>query len=582
MTAPDSDPDRRAWHRAHAAAAPDEAVAAELECSAQRVQLRGGVAAAAAYLERATELTPDPVRRGSRALVAAHAKLQAGAPEAANALLATAESEAVDDLQRARVDVLRGRIAFASRRRGTMAASLLLQAAKRLEELDPALARETYLEALGAAIFAGRLGTGIGVREAAEAARAAPPAVQAMRATDLLLDGLTARFTDGYAAGVSGLRRALDALSREAAHCDDAARWLWLVCPVAPEPLASELWDDDTWQELATRAVQLARDTGALAVLPVALTYRACVHVHAGEFASAAALIDEADAIAEATGNTPLPYVSLMLMAWRGRRGEAVASIERDIRDAAGRGEGRAIGLAEYAAAVLYNGLGEYESAFAAAQRACEDDDLGFLGWALGELVEAGVRSGRDDIASEALRRLEERTRVSATNWALGAGARSRALLEAGRAAEELYRQAIERLARSRMAVHLARAHLVYGEWLRREKRRSDARAQLRLAHDMFSQMGAEAFAERARRELVATGETVRTRIVETRDDLTAQETQIARLARDGHTNPEIAAQLFLSPRTVEYHLGKVFPKLGIKSRRELRSAFSDSAPTTA
>ena len=304
---------------------------------------------------------------------------------------------------------------------------------------------------------------------------------------------------------------------------------------------------------------------------------------HAGEFASAEALIDEADAIAEATGNTPLPYVSLMLMAWRGRRGEAVASIERDIRDAAGRGEGRAIGLAEYAAAVLYNGLGEYESAFAAAQRACEDDDLGFLGWALVELIEAGVRSGRDDIASESLRRLEERTRVSATDWALGAGARSRRAPR-GRAGGggKLYRQAIERLARSRMAVHLARAHLVYGEWLRREKRRSDARAQLRLAHDMFSQMGAEAFAERARRELVATGETVRTRIVETRDDLTAQETQIARLARDGHTNPEIAAQLFLSPRTVEYHLGKVFKKLGIKSRRELRSAFSYSAPITA
>jgi DNA-binding CsgD family transcriptional regulator len=578
---PKADPDRRAWHRAHAADAPDENVAAELERAAERVQERGGVAATAAFLERATELTPDPARRGVRALAAAHAKLQAGAPDAALTLLTTAETEAVDDLQRARVEVLRARIAFASNR-GNDAAPLLLEAARRLERLDPELARETYLEALGAAIFAGRLGSGVSVREAAEAARAAPAPARPVRAADVLLDGLTTRFTDGYAAGAPKLEQALEAFSREAAHRADGARWLWLACPVAPEPIASEVWNDETWHRLATRAVELARDAGALAVLPIALSYRAGVHVHAGEFASAAALIDEADAIAAATGHVPLRYVSLLLLAWRGRQAEALPSIERDIQDATARGEGRAVGLAEYAKAVLHNGLGQYDAALQAAARACDDDDLGFLGWALVELVEAAARSGADEIAAEALRRLEERTRAGATDWALGIGARSGALLRHGPAAEALYREAIERLARSRITVHRARAHLIYGEWLRREKRRRDARTQLHAAYDLFARMGAEAFMARARSELLATGETMRARTVETRDELTAQERQIARLARDGHTNPEIGAQLFLSPRTVEYHLGKVFPKLGISSRRELRGAFRESEASMA
>jgi DNA-binding CsgD family transcriptional regulator len=340
---------------------------------------------------------------------------------------------------------------------------------------------------------------------------------------------------------------------------------------VAPPPVAPDLWDDETWHRLTTRAVTLARDSGALTALPIALTYRASVHVHAGEFAAAAALIEEAEAISEATGNAPLAYTSLLLAAWRGNETEASQRIEADVRDARARGEGRAIGLAEYATAVLYNGLGRYGDALGAAQRACGHDDLGLFGWALVEQVEAAARSGNRDAAKTALKQLEERTRVAGTDWALGIEARSRALLSDGEAADALYREAIDCLTHTRIAVHVARARLLYGEWLRRQGRRLDAREQLRAAYQAFGDMGAQAFAERARGELLATGETVRKRTVETLDELTPQEAQIARLARDGHTNAEIGAQLFISPRTVEYHLRKVFAKLGIDSRRDLR-----------
>ena len=574
-TDPRVDPDRRAWHRARAAVAPDESLAAELERSANRAQGRGGIAAAAAFLERAAELTPDPARRGARGLAAAQAKFEAGAPDAASALLAAAEISPLDELQRARLARLRAQIEFA-RRRGSDAPPLLLDAARHLERLDDRLARDTYLEALGAAIFAGRLGEN-GVREAAEAARAAPPGPQPPPPTDFLLDGMAKRFTDGYVASVAQLRRALAALRQQAGRGEnDIAHWLWLACPVAPEPVALELWDDDTWNELANAAVRIAREAGALAVLPMALAYCAGVHVHAGEFVAAAALIEEAEGIAEATGNVSLKYPSLLLTAWRGEEAQALKSMEAGVRDATARGEGRVLGLCGYATAVLYNGLGRYEAALAGAQRGCDDEDLGFFGWSLVELIEAGARSGAHRVAADALQLLEERTRAAATDWALGSEARSRALLSEGEAADALYREAIDRLERSHIAVHLARAHLVYGEWLRRENRRVDARQQLRTAHDMLGHFGAEAFAERARRELLATGETVRKRTAESRDSLTAQEVQVARLAAEGHTNPEIGGQLFISPRTVEYHLSKVFTKLGVASRRELRGAFRE------
>jgi DNA-binding CsgD family transcriptional regulator len=566
-TDPEIDPDRRAWHRAGASPGPDEAVADELERSAERAQGRGGVAAAAAFLQRATELTSDPARLGARALAAAQAKFDAGAPDAASGLLATAEMRPLDDLQRARFERLRAQIAFA-RRRGADDPPLLLDAANRLAPLNAALARETYLEALGAAIFAGRLSGVVGVRRAAEAAQGAPPAPAPPRAIDLLLDGLATRFTEGYAAAVAPLRRALLAFCGDDGRNEEDIHWLWLACRIA-----EDLWDDEMWHELATRGVTLARDAGALTVLPIAATYRAGVHVHAGEFAAASALIEEADALTEATGNPPLGYTSIVLAAWRGERSQASELIEAGARDATARGEGRGIALAEYATAVLHNGLGRYEAALAAAQRGAEHDDLGLFAWSLIELVEAGVRTGEPEVAAAAARQIGGQARASGSDWALGIDARSRAMLTDGPAAEALYREAVERLARSRIAVQLARTHLLYGEWLRREKRRLDARRQLRLAHEMFSGMGAEAFAERARRELLATGETVRKRTVEASAGLTAQEAQIAQLARDGQTNPQIGAELFISSRTVEWHLAKVFAKLDISSRRELRDA---------
>jgi DNA-binding CsgD family transcriptional regulator len=571
-TDPEIDPDRRAWHRAQAALAPDEEVASELERSADRGRERGGLAAAAAFLERSAELTPDPAHRVQRELTAAQANHEAGAPEAALKLLTAAEAGPLDELQRARLERLRAQLAFALRR-GSDAPPLLLAAAKRLEPLNAELARETYLEALAAAIFAGRLGSACGVVEVAEAARAAPPAPRPARAIDLLLDGLTSRFTDGYAAGVPPLRQAVDAVSGDDGHTEDDTRWLWLACRIAPD-----LWEDEAWHELATRQLQLARDAGALNVLPLAATYRAGVHVHAGEFAAAEALIEEADAITEATGNAPLGYTSLVLAAWRGQEAQALELIEASREDAAERGEGRAITLAEYATSVLYNGLGRYRQALAAAQCASEHDDLGLYGWALIELVEAAARSREPQLAADALELLAERTGLSGTDWALGIEARARALLDEGQGAEDHYLEATERLGRCRIKVHLARAHLLYGEWLRRENRRTDARETLRTAHEMFSTMGAEAFAERAARELLATGEKARKRTADTRAQLTAQETQIAELAREGNSNPEIGAQLFISPRTVEYHLHKVFTKLEINSRNELQRVLPSEA----
>lgn len=568
VTDPNSDPDRRAWHRAQASAQPDEAVAEELERAAGRAQARGGLAAAAAFLERAAELTPDPARRSVRALAAAQAELGAGAPDKANLMLATAEMGRLDEVQRAQLERLRGRLAF-SQRRGNDAPGLLLEAARRLAPLDAALARDTYLEALGAAIFAGRLGGEPGLRAMAEAVRAAPAAPHA-RATDLLLDGLATRFSSGYSAAVPPLRRALGALRRAPGDGEDDIRWLWLACRVA-----TDLWDDESWTELATRQERVARDSGALDGLPIALTYRAGVAVHAGDFAAAAAMIDEAEAISQATGNAPLRYTLLVLTAWRGDEKRALELIRNSREDATGRGEGRAITLAEYVTAVLYNGLGRYPAALAAAERAAGYDDLGLCGWALIELVEAAARTAGHDAATPALRQLSRRAQASGTDWALGAAARSRALLTEGTAAEDLYREAIERLGRTRIAVHLARSHLVYGEWLRREHRNLDAREQLRHAHDVFIRIGAAAFAERARHELLATGETVRKRVFATIEELTPQELHIARLACDGMTNPQIGSQLFLSPRTVEWHLGKVFTKLDITSRKQLHRAIS-------
>jgi DNA-binding CsgD family transcriptional regulator len=562
------DPDRRAWHRAQAAPGPDEEVAAELERSAGRAQARGGLAAAAAFLEQAARLTPGSARRTERALAAAQAKHQAGAPDAALELLATAEAGPLDELQRARVDLLRAQIAFAVRR-GSDVPSLLLGAAKRLEPLDVTLARETYLEALSAAIFAGRLATGGGVLEAAEAARAAPPSPGPPRAADLLLDGLALLVTDAYPAGAPMLKRALSALRGDDVSREEEIRWLWVACHIA-----HDLWDYDTWEALSIRFVQLARDAGALTVLPVALNNRMVMHLHAGELATAASLLEEAEDLTAATGSHIAPYGAVFFEAWRGREAEATELIEATMNEVAGRGEGAGVTLIHYTSAVLYNGLGRYEDALAAAGEATAyPQELGMSTWGLLELIEAATRTGNAEPAADALQRLSKTTRASGSDWGLGLEARSRALLSSGASAEPLYRESIERLGRTGVRLALARAHLLYGEWLRRERRRLDAREQLRTAHEMLTAMGVEAFAQRAERELLATGETARERTVETGGELTAQEAQIARLARDGLSNPEIGAQLFISPRTVQYHLHKVFAKLDIRSRTELERA---------
>ncbi|MFJ9820992.1 AAA family ATPase [Streptomyces sp. NPDC101151] len=581
-TDPHLDPDRRAWHRAHAANRPDEGVAVDLERSAGRAQGRGGIAAAASFLRQSTELTPDPARRVTRALAAAQAHIDAGGADQAHTLLAVAEAGPLDDLQRARLERLRARLVF-SQVRGGAAPRLLLDAANRLAPLDAALARDTLLDTVGAAIFAGRLGDGPGLREVAEAARAGPPPRTPPRTVDVLLDGIAGRILDGYGTGAAALRHALHVVRQEqkTGATDAERRWLWLAFRVTPEPLAPELWDDDAWHELALGAVGLAREAGALAVLPMALTYQACSHVHAGEFDTAAALIDEATAISEEMGGVPMMYTSLVLAAWRGQASQAQELIETTIEEVRPRGEGRVLSLAEYATALLHNGLGRYDAALAAATRACQYEDLGFFGWALTELIEAAARSGQREAGEAALDDLTERTRATGTEWALGTEACSRALLSDAQAADALYREAIERLGHCRIAVQLARARLLYGEWLRRQNRRQESRTQLRSAHEAFSRFGADGFAERARRELLATGETVRKRTAGAVAELTGQEAQIAGLAGD-HTNSEIGAQLFISPRTVEWHLGNVFAKLGVSSRRHLRSALSPPRPGTS
>jgi len=560
-TDPDVDPDRRAWHRAHAADAPDEGIAAELERSASRAAARGGIAAAAAFLERAAELTPDSGRRGGRAIAAAEAKLEAGAPEAAHALLAIAELTPLDELQRARLQRLRARIAFALRR-GSDAPPLLLDAAKRLVSLDPELARETCLEALAAAIFAGR---GINGRDVQQVVPTARPTVQPPRAIDLLLNGLATRATQGYAAAVPPLREALEAFRQDNGDNPANNRWLWLACRIA-----ADLWEHEIWDELATTGVRRAREAGALSVLPIAASYRAGAHVHAGEYAEASALLEEAYAITQASHTALLVQARQIVAAWRGNEAEALELIRAGRQDATARGQGMALSMIECADALLCNGLRRYEDALLAAERACAQDDLSLYALALVELVEAAVHSNKPKVAAAAFERLSERTRASGTDWALGIEARSRALLTDTTSAESLYEEAVERLAQGRLAPYLGRAQLVYGEWLRRENRRVDAREQLRAAHDTLTSIGAEGFAERARRELQATGETARRRTDDTRGVLTPQEAQIARLAHEGLSNPEIGARLFISPRTVQYHLHKVFRKLEITSRRQL------------
>ena len=573
-TDPERDPDRRAWHRAHAALAPDEKVARELIDSASRAQRRGGIAAAAAFLERAVTFTPDPGERASRAITAARMKLGAGDLSAAGSLLAAADAGPLDELGQARAQRVHAQIAF-DMRRGTDAPPLLLRTAQRLESLDVELARETHLKALVAVIYAARLATDPSPADVARAALSAPRGPEPLPGGQRLLLGLATRLTRGYAAAAPALRAALRAYLAEERHLD----WSWVAYSLA----AMDLWDDDAWLELASSQAELARATGTLILLPFALDYLATFHVQAGNLSLASSLIEEAQILDLGVRADTLPYVPLRLAAWRGDVSTTLNLVDVMLGGAHSRGEGCAITAAEYATAILYNGLGEYELAFEAAQKAAAADEIATSSWALCELIEAAARSGRQAIARESLDRLRERTSASGTAWAKGTEASASALLQDGASAESLHRDGIEALGQSRMAAHLARARLSYGEWLRRENRRVDARTQLRQAHDVFTAMGADGFADRARRELLATGEKARKRRDDTRDQLTPQEKQIARLARDGRTNPEIGAELYLSHRTVEWHLRKVYTKLGISSRKglpaALRSPYLETTP---
>jgi DNA-binding CsgD family transcriptional regulator len=571
-TDPELDPDRRAWHRAQAAPEPDEGVAGELERSAGRARARGGLAAAAAFLERAVMLTPDPARRAGRALAAANTKFQAGAFDAAQDLLAVAEAGPLSEFDQARVDLLRAQLAFVTSR-GRDAPLLLVKAARRLEPIDTGLARATYLDALTASTLAGRLASPGGhTLEVARAASAAPRPRHDPSVPDLLLDGLAANFNERYAAGVPFLRQALTAFG-SGMSADEELRWLWLTTLAA-----LHLWDDERWDMLSSRYVELARKAGALSELPLALSTRSMMLLFVGDVATATALTDEGGTVIDATGSQFAPYAAMGLAALQGRQAEVSALIEATASDVALRGEGIAMSVAEWANALLCNGLGRYPEAMRAAQQALhyqEYPDMhypGIANWAAAELVEAAARSGMGETAADAYRWIAEMTSASGTSWALGVEARSCALVTDGNAAEGLYQDSIMHLGRSRVRAELARAHLLYGEWLRRQRRRTEAREQLRTARGMLEAMGMEAFAERARRELLATGETARKRTAVTAADevLTAQEAQIARLARDGLSNPEVGARLFLSPRTVQYHLGNVFAKLGITSRSQL------------
>jgi DNA-binding CsgD family transcriptional regulator len=573
VTDRDLDPDRRAWHLAAAAAGPDEQVAVELERSAGRAQARGGLAAAAAFLQRAVALTAEPGPRAGRALAAAHASLQAGAFDAALELAATAEAGPLDDLQRAQVSLLRGQVKFAAGAVGE-APALLLQAARQLEPLDGPLARQTYLDAWTAAAFAGRFAQAGNLHEVSRAARSAPPPPDPPAPGDLLLDGLAVLGTDGRAAAAPMLRRVAHIFAEDEIATEEGLRWGWVAATGT-----TVLWDVESSQSILLRQLQSAREAGLLVHLLRYVNMLGILATWCGQFAEAASLVAEGDAIAEATRTRFAPHAAVILAGFRGSEAEATRLIEAVTKDARAAGQGVGIKWCQLVSGILYNGLGRYEKALEEARQASEQGRLYVSAWALPELIEAASRTGQARVAADALDRLAEAISISQTDWGPGIHARSRALLSDGEDADASYREAIERLGRTPLRPDLARAHLLYGEWLRRESRRADARAQLHTAHDMFDTIGMEAFAERAGRELRATGETARKRTaVAMNDELTGQEAQIARLARDGLSNPEIGARLFISARTVQYHLGKVFAKLEISSRLQLRRALPDDA----
>jgi len=564
-----ADPVRRAWHRASAAAGPDEEVAAELERSADRARARGGLAAAAALLQRAVALTGDTARRADRALAAARISLHAGEFDMALRMVGVARTADLDELHEARAALLCGQVAFASGH-GADAPPMLAAAARRLRPSDPAAARETYLEAWGAALFAGELPAAGRLLDVSRAVAELPPA-DPPRPSDLLLDGLATLVTAGRSAAAPLLRRATAAFVSPDGTSDGDLPWGWLT--TVP---GNVLWDEHSWETINARQLASARDAGALARLPIDLTATAILAAWRGDLAGADAAVAEADTVIEVTGTRIAPFGAMFLAALRGWEDQATALSDSSIDAAVRGGQGIAVQYARWTRAVLCNGLSRYDQAFAAAhQAAAEAPQLFLSAWALPELVEASAMTGNADVGADALERLADVASAAGTDWAEGVTARSRALLSAPEDAADLFDEALDRLSRTKLRPELARAHLLYGEWLRRRGRRVQARTQLRSAHEMFAAIGMEGFAERSRRELLATGESVRKRTREpaATQDLTPQERQIAMLVRDGMSNPEVGVRLFLSPRTVEWHLRKIFDKLSITSRRQLRDA---------
>jgi DNA-binding CsgD family transcriptional regulator len=565
-TDPQHDPDRRAWHQAQATAAPDEHVAAELERTAARAKSRGGLAAAAAFLERAALLTPDASARAERALAAAEALFETGAFDAAATLLRTLDPTRLSDLQAARAERLHAEIFLAQCAAGeeTEALLRLLAAAEQLRQLRSPIGQTAHLEALRRAL----LFASPEVFDAVIGALSSSSASESPGIVELLLRGVSGLLAEGWPAGTEFLREAMVSL-RDSPKLEEShlplLEWAYHI--------AKGWWDFDSWEVIADRFVDVARESGALLMLPRALACRAEAKAAAGEFPTAAAALAEAAAVAEATRATRWFSVSSMLLeALYLEEIEALSQIEQREREGSGSHDSNF----DHGRAVVYNAAGRYDAALEAAQRSCDRHPLKANPWTLVELVEAAARCGEDKRARAALELLVDRTRLSGTDWALGLEARSTALVTDDPAvAERLYQEAVERLGRARTRPDLGRAHLLYGEWLRRENRRVDARVQLRSAHEMFTEMGIPGFADRARRELAATGETARKRTSDTRADLTAQEAHIARLALEGLSNPQIGAQLFLSPRTIEWHLRHIYPKLGISSRRELHNVMS-------
>jgi DNA-binding CsgD family transcriptional regulator len=570
VTDPLADPDRRAWHLASATAGPDESVAAELERSAGRAQARGGLAAAAAFLQRSVVLTVDTSRRAERAVAAADASLQAGDLDAARRFVDVADQNAQSEFQRVQAHLVRSQITFAAGPSRDVP-PLLLTAAQRLEQFDASLARETYLLAWGTSALVAADTDGL--MAISQAMKALPPSAVTSRTIDLVIEGCALLVTDGRAAAVPTLQRAAAAMADLPPR--DLLRWGWVVSGVS-----AAVWDDRAMRTMSGRAVDVARAAGALTELPFCLASLGLATTWTGDFAGAAAIVDEADVVAAATGVPIAPHVKLRLGALKGHTADTEPLISASVEEAGANGPLVGVTVAQWSAAVLYNGLARYEQALAAAQISAQIPELWVSVWVLPELVEAAVRVGEADQAGGALDRLADAAEPCDTDWAQGILARCRALVSRGARADGLYRRAIERLGRTQLRPELARAHLVYGEWLRRQRQRVEARGHLRSAYEMFAAMGMEAFAERARRELLASGESIRKHKLEASSggELTPQEKQIALLVREGFSNPEVGSRLFLSPRTVEWHLRKIFIKLSITSRRQLRDALPRSA----